>query len=379
MKPITQPTPFPNWFYEALIQNLRPRAILIKRPPEPLTEMTSNPADALALVIPSKLKAKQQDYSSVIKELFDIVVTILLDHRVEIPKIKCLAILQTKLLKSYLQYILKPGAVANLFSHPGPLMTIEFEDMLDLSRRRDETLKKVLSIALKIIYKEFLIKNKINQNLNPRKYVKRNEINRRIFISYFEREPLLVSRRRCQTYEHSYLFYIKEGVTEEWFEAILGIRNNYMQLSEPKTLFLERIYSILRSEHLVTMYKRKIMSMVKKVFTVDEGHRGTLEVTGIVPDACYEAAMKKLEPGQKKPKTALSIEQFKRAVKMTLEALDKFCSKYQIEYAEDLTQPKSTSFFMNSKIKNTDMYLNSMDCNEVMMAAFDSDYSSSEH
>ena len=378
MRPINMLSPFPNWFYEALVQNVRPRSILIKRPPEPIRVMTSTPADSLALVIPSKLKAKQQDFSAVMKDLFDIVVTILLDHRVEIEKVSGLGTLQTKLLKTYLQYILKPGAVANLFNHQGPMMAISFDDMLDLSRRRDETLKKVLSIALKIIYKEFLIKNKINQNLNPRKYVKRNEINRRIFRYYFEREPLLVSRRRCQTYEHSYLFYIKEGVTEEWFEAILGIRNNYMQLSEPKTHFLERIYSILRSENLITMYKRKIVSMVKKVFTVDEGHRATLEVTGVVPEICYEATIKKLEPGQKKPKTALSIEQFKRAVKMTLEALDRFCTKYQIEQAEDLGYHKSTSNTLASKTTMADLGFDGMDCQD-MMKAFDSDYSSSEH
>lgn len=377
MRPISLPPPFPNWFYEALIQNIRPRAILIKRPPELLCGTTSNPADALALTVPSNVKAKQQDFSGVMKELFDIVVAILLEHKVEAAKIRNLIPLQSQLLRTYLQYILKSQAVCNLFDSQGPIVIIEYEDMLDLSRRRDETLKKVLSIALKIIYKEFLVKNKINQNLNPRKYVKRNEINKRIFRHYFNREPLLVSRRRCQTYEHSYLFYIKEGVTEEWFEAILGIRNNYMQLVEPKTSFLERIYSILRSEHLITMYKRKIISMVKKVFTVEEGHRGTLDITGVVPEACYHSAMKKLEPGQKKPKTALSIEQFRRAVTMTLEALDRFCCKYQIGNAEELDSNKSASNSITRKIRKPFMYLKSTECTDVM-DGFDMEYSDSE-
>lgn len=342
MWPKRLPLPFPSWFYEGLLVSGRPRSILIKRPPEVLQAVAVGPKQSPSGAVLNKCRTKQQDFSSVIKELFDIVVAILLDHTVLIDKLRSLRPIQVDLLQTYLQYILKPMAVDKLFTYKEPVMLIAYDDLLDLSRRRDETLKKVLSIALKIIYKEFLLRNKINQNLNPRKYVKRNEINRRIFKYYFGREPMQVSRRRCQTYEHSYLFYIKEGVTEEWFEAILGIRHQCLQLAEPKTQFLERIYSILRSEHLIAMYKRKIISMVKKVFTIDQSHRVDIAASGDIPDICYDLTKKKLEPGQKKPKTALSVEQFRKAVKMTLEALDRFCTKYQIEYAEDSTNTKST-------------------------------------
>lgn len=348
MWPKHLPLPFPSWFYESLIINIRPRAVLVKRPPEPLAIQVQVPAEVSNYEGLHKLtKSKQHDFSAVMKELFEIVVTLLLDHRIEIQKVEVLLPLQKDLLQTYLQYILKPVVIEKVFGLTETTVQITYEDMLDLSRRRDETLKKVLSIALKIIYKEFLIKNKINQNLNPRKYVKRNEINRRIFKYYFEREPMMVSRRRCQTYEHNYLFYIKEGVTEEWFETVLGIRPNAVTaaVGEPRTRFLQKIYGVLNSEQLTAMYKRKIVSMVKKSFTLPPALYFHEEIYGSesLPASAYDLIKKRLEPAHKKPKTALSIDQFKRAIKLSLDTLDRFCSKYHIEYTDDLARFKTIS------------------------------------
>jgi hypothetical protein len=325
--------PYPKWFYETLLLNILPRPPLMKRPPERLELQLNIPTSQpqLTPVAQKVSKAKMHDYSGVMRELFDLVIVLMLEHRVESQKIAKLTEPQVMLLKTYLKYILTSVCIENIFGLQKPVMTVQAEDMLDLSKRRDETLKKVLSISLKLIYREYMAKNKINQSLNPRKYVKRSEVNRRIFKEYFDREPMLIKRRNKDIWEHNLLFFIKEGVTEEWFEAVLGIRHGYILHSVTSTTFLEKIYTTLRSEQLLQLYKRKIVSMVKKIFTVDDQYKPHPGSNTKIPDICYSIIQNKLEPCKKKPKTALSVEQFKNAVKIALTTLDKFRNKYGVK------------------------------------------------
>jgi hypothetical protein len=272
----------------------------------------------------------------------------MLEHRVDNHKMVKLAGPQATLLKTYLKYILTPACIDRIFNMQMPAIAIQADDMLDLSKRRDETLKKVLSISLKLIYREYTAKYKINQSLNPRKYVKRGEVNRGIFREYFDREPMLIKRRNKDIWEHNLLFFIKEGVTEEWFEAVLGIRHGNILHSVPSTTFLEKIYSTLRSEQLLELYKRKIVSMVKKVFTVEDKYKPQPSAASNIPEICYVIIQNKLEPCKKKPKTSLSVEQFKSAVKVALTTLDKFRSKYGVKCElrlEDFGKTADTSQF----------------------------------
>lgn len=325
--------PYPKWFYETLMQNVLPRQMLTKRPPEKLELSLSIPTNhpQLTPIVQKVSKAKMHDYSAVMRELFDIVIVLMLEHRVESQKIASLTEPQAMLLKTYLKYILTPSCIDRMFRMQAPTLAIHTEDMLDLSKRRDETLKKVLSISLKLIYREYMAKHKINQSLNPRKYVKRSEVNRRIFKEYFDREPMLIKRRSKDIWEHNLLFFIKEGVTEEWFEAVLGVRHGYALHSVPTVAFLEKIYTTLRSEQLLQLYKRKIVSMVKKIFTVEDKYKPEAGSDSKIPEFCYYMIQSKLEPCKKKPKTALSVEQFKTAVKIALTTLDKFRCKYGIK------------------------------------------------
>lgn len=369
MKPKEQVLPYPCWFYEALLLNILPRPKLTKRPPESLELNLGMPTNEphLTPIVQKVSRAKVHDYSAVMREHFDIVVKLMLEHKVEGSKVAQLTSIQSSLLKAYLQYILVPCCIERIFSLKEPCIQIKTEDMLDLSKRRDETLKKVLSISLKLIYREYIHRHKINQSLNPRKYIKRSEVNRRIFKEYFDREPMLVKRRNKEAWEHNLLFFIKEGVTEEWFEAVLGVRHSFILHSAPCTTFLEKIYSTLRSDQLLHLYKRKIVSMVKKFFTVDDEYKPLPGSDSKLPDVCYSICLSKLEPCKKKPKTALTIEQFKSAVKVAVATLDRFKQKYKVTCDErndtsgqtaDHSDSSGLGFHMNyssSNLENFDL------------------------
>ena len=237
---------------------------------------------------------------------------------------------QKKLVASYLRFVLNPDAINKIFTKElrGSNWSLMRSEFTDLSKRKDETLKKVLSVALKVIYKEYLYENKINQSLNPRKYIKREEVNKRIFKYYFQRESLATTRKNSsKSHEHCLLFFIKEGVTEEWFEAIIGIRHGNPALKTPILTFLIKILETLHSEQLINIYKNKITSMIQKTFLVDKKPKTQEQV---VREDSYTKIIEKLDNSSKKPKTALSICQFRQAIQIANSTLKRFTHKYNL-------------------------------------------------
>ena len=143
----------------------------------------------------------------------------------------------------------------------GPI-TFSNQDFYRPSKRRDETLKKILSQALKKIYRDFIKKHGINKSLNPKKYTKRKEINRLIFIEYFKRDPLTVGRDG-KTMESDLIFVIKNGVTKVWFEYAMGGSDT------PNNAFLAEIYRIIENGDLFSFYQKKISSMLNRIFLIE--------------------------------------------------------------------------------------------------------------
>jgi hypothetical protein len=122
--------------------------------------------------------------------------------------------------------------------------------------RIDEVLKLVTSQALKKLYQNFMEINGINRNLNPMYFIKRKEINRRIFVHYFKREPV--------GNEHMRLFLIKNGVTHEWLEGAIGG-------NQKNPAFIQDLYNILKnSEELFQSYRGKINSMIRRILGIVE-------------------------------------------------------------------------------------------------------------
>lgn len=267
----------------------------------------------------------QADLHQSSQEVACILIAVLRDQHVEGKKLENLNEEQRKLVKCYLKFVLVPSAVEKMVKNIGECWNLIPEEFVDLSKRKDETLKKVLSVALKVIYREFLTENKINQSLNPRKYVKRAMINARIFQRYFGRESEKTKKRQSFIYEHSLLFFIKEGVTEEWFEAIIGIRNENPKHKKPCLKFLKKIIDTLKSEQLIQIYRSKIESMVKKTFYVrrKSNPRDTTEES-------FPKIIEKLENASKKPKIALSICQFKNAINIATMTIEKYIKKYNL-------------------------------------------------
>jgi hypothetical protein len=259
-----------------------------------------------------------------IETLKNTLLRVLINKEIDKREFGSLSTNEKSILLTYLGYVLKPEATQKLCSGTLSAIILSDDDFCDLTKRKDETLKKVFSTSLKMIYKDFIWRHAINKNLNPRKYVKREEINRRLFFEYFGREPQPTKRNQGRFYEHNALFFIKEGVTDEWFESIIGIRHLGLP-KVPSTKLLEEILSTLYSENLVEAYKLKIESMLEKLFDCSEERK-----IGMDFETQLQTVKNRLEFTSKKPKIALAIPQFRQAIKLSLSTLKKIIGKYNI-------------------------------------------------
>ena len=168
-------------------------------------------------------------------------------------------------------------------------------DCRGLKKRKDESLKKVMSIVLKVIYKQYLRSKGINQSFNPRTYIKREEINRRIFKKFFGRNPFALDSTGKRLYEivdpalsasskkvtkqtsqssnkaakqevhleHMRIFLIKNGVTRDWFEYATGQKGGAVNW-----MFFNEIIKILSEDKFMKSYKKKIDSMLGRIWGV---------------------------------------------------------------------------------------------------------------
>ncbi len=124
------------------------------------------------------------------------------------------------------------------------------------SDRTDGVIKLVASQALKKLLRTFKEANKINKSLNPKKYTKRELINRRIYSLFFNKQPVLN--------EHTQLFKIQGGVTRKWFDVAVDHGNK-------TSAFLEALLAILKDEEsLVRLYQAKVQSMLCSILGVKD-------------------------------------------------------------------------------------------------------------
>ena len=275
-----------------------------------------------------------QDESSgdSMQQVAEVIIGILRDGQADCSKMRTLGEPESKMLKTYLSFALSQNMLNQVFSDSHSVLRLNQSDYLDLSKRKDEVLKKVFSVVLKMIYKEFLAKNKINQTLNPCRYIKRKEVNLKIFQHYYHRHPQTVQFKKVFESEHNLIFSIKEGVTEVWFEAILGLKSKPAGADSPDLKFLQKIMDILRSQSLVNFYRQKIESMIRKTFLIDmnaaerQSGKKTEE-----PKKFFSLVQNKLVKNSKKPKTALSICQFRQAIQVAIETLEKLIKKYGVQ------------------------------------------------
>jgi hypothetical protein len=270
--------------------------------------------------------------SDSIEQVAELIIGILRDEQADCSKMKSLGEPESKMLKTYLSFSLSQKVLNQVFSDSHTVLRLNQSDFLELSKRKDEILKKVFSLVLKMIYKEFLANKKINQTLNPCKYIRRSDVNLMIFQHYYQRLPQTVLFKKNFESEHNLIFSIKEGVTEVWFEAILGLKCKPTGTSTPDHRFLQKIMDILRSQSLVEFYRQKIETMIRKTFLIDK--KIAERQTGINPEEprkFFSLVQNKLVKNSKKPKTALSICQFRQAIQVAIETLSKLIKKYQVQ------------------------------------------------
>lgn len=214
-------------------------------------------------------------------------------------------------LKNTLKMNLTDAGLAKL-NNPTAGETLRFAsaDFHKLKKRKDESLKKVMSIVLKVIYRQYLHAHKINQSFNPRTYVKREEINRQIFVKYFGRDPWAFDDAGNKVYqvrnpaevaarkspskakaqkakqvgkvhlEHMRIFLIKNGVTREWFEYATGQKGG-----EIRWKFFQTIQKILCEERFLRSYRKKIQSMLSRYWKVSGSNQANSEQESVATEA----------------------------------------------------------------------------------------------
>src|SRR3990167_7526481 len=164
---------FSEKVYDALLQNNFPRNTQFEEDNRPSKEVdpTLNQQELYL--------ARKDEVPPHMKAVIELIKRILIGLRTEKKDFDCLTELQRSVVQTYMRYILTAECIVKIFNRDPALEEYKFgaDDFLDLSKRKDESLKKGMSVALKVIYKEYLFENKINQSLSPRKYVKRKEIN----------------------------------------------------------------------------------------------------------------------------------------------------------------------------------------------------------
>lgn len=188
--------------------------------------------------------------------------------------------------------------------------------------RFDQTLKLVTSQALKKLYHNFMKSHGINKSFNPKKYTKRAEINRLIYLYYFKTEPVRD--------EHMKLFLIKNGVTREWFQGAVG--------GEKKNpAFIEDLLKILNDEKFYHFYKSKIDSMIRRILGVVE----YAEEEELLNNESEKAnkIKNKLQGGSdpakaKKPKMPCHKYLFKQCISNTRQKIQELAAEKQIKLSD---------------------------------------------
>ncbi len=184
------------------------------------------------------------------------------------------------------------------------------------SNRIDEVLKLTTSQALKKLYKNFTKANGINKSLDPRKYTKREDINRKIYSQYFNKQPILN--------EHMQLFKIQGGITRKWFDMAVDHGNK-------TSAFLEALVTIFRDEEsLVRLYQTKVQSMLCSIL-------GVKDFVKEGPSSYDEArratqVLSKIQTGSaRKLKLPYHLYRFQQGIVKTIDKLKKLAAVKKIQ------------------------------------------------
>lgn len=284
-------------------------------------QINNNPASKLK----REPKKKRQEYAE-FWPCVEILVKIYYECIFDVKKFSELTQEQKEVVLSYLDKILTKERLNELKSfllkqslnsmNPLKLKTTDF---CVKKSRIDEVLKLVTSQALKKLYHNYMKNNGINKSFNPKKYTKRANINRMIYMHYFKKEPL--------SDEHMKLFLIKNGVTREWFDgAVCGLKKN--------SAFIEDLLKILRDEKFFDFYKSKIDSMIRRILGVVEFAEEQELLNNEVEKA--KKIKSKLDGGSdtikaKKPKMPCHRYLFQQCIKDTIQKIEELADEKQIK------------------------------------------------
>jgi hypothetical protein len=256
----------------------------------------------------------------------DILVTVHHECIFDVKKFSELNQVQKEVILSYLQKILTKERLSELkiylskdSANSSNSVVFKSNDFSIKKSRIDEVLKLVTSQALKKLYHNFMKSNGINKSFNPKKYTKRAEINRLIYLYYFKTEPVRD--------EHMKLFLIKNGVTREWFQgAVGGVKKN--------PAFIEDLLKILNDDKFHHFYKSKIDSMIRRILGVVE----YAEEEELLNNESEKAnkIKNKLQGGSdpakaKKPKLPCHKYLFKQCILNTRQKIEELATEKQIK------------------------------------------------
>ena len=227
-----------------------------------LSEENSNSLNQTSTPKVKRESKKQRQQYAEFFGCVEILIEVYSETKLDAKKLSELSEEQREVIFSYLDKILNKSKLEDIkkfqsqkSSNSTNKLALRAPDFSIKKNRIDEVLKLVTSQALKKLYHNFMKMNGINKSFNPKKYTKRAEINRKIFVHYFKREPV--------GNEHMRLFLIKNGVTREWFEgAVCGNQKN--------PAFIEDLLRILGDEKFFQFYMQKVDSMIRRILGVVE-------------------------------------------------------------------------------------------------------------
>lgn len=175
--------------------------------------------------------------------------------------------------------------------------------------RKDAQFKLILSQCLKTIMKNFLKANSINKSLNPRRYVKRTEINKRIYQFFFNKEPH--TEGPSKKHISDLIFKIGGGITKSWFDLIA--QDKHFKL-------LKEVLRLLDFPTFLLSYEKKMDSMLNRLLSTYEEHEGKTE-----EHQASEVLKKFTQEKLKRPKTMIQIKGY---IDATMGKLKEFSGKY---------------------------------------------------
>lgn len=226
-------------------------------------------------------------------------------------------------LHQILGYILTEAAMTALGQAPndGPYR-INFNDYAkETKRRNDVALKFTISLVNKAIYKDFCLDNNINRSFNPNTYKHRGEINERMYRHYLKRNSTRIGDNDKTDWEHQQVFLIKNGVTKQWFQYVIGVAGG----KQLRRGFYDRLMKILNdNDRMEQLYAEKSKSMVKRMLGID--------LEGEEEEEAIDLGRRLHVDGEHRarPKIPPHMAEFNRCLELTRHKISEFARQYSL-------------------------------------------------